>query len=74
MKPSVGGWQAWRPACLSAVGYKEPLCVLKSGGIMNVKLLKPFFAFEFKEIPFVLKMDSIPRFPALTQVDVYRIL
>lgn len=48
--------------------------MLKSGGIMNVKLLKPFFAFEFKEIPFVLKMDSIPRFPALTQVDVYRIL
>lgn len=48
--------------------------MLKRGGIMNVKLLKLSFAFEFKEIPSVLKMDSIPRFPALTQVDVYRIL
>ena len=74
MKPSVGGWQAWRPACLSAAGYKEPLCMLKRGEIINVKLLKPSFALEFKEIQFVLKIDSIPSFPALTQLDVYRIL
>lgn len=74
LRPSVGGCQAWRLARLSAVGYKEHLCLLKRGEIINVKWLKPSFTFEFKEIQFVLKIDSIPSFPALTQLDVNRIL
>lgn len=35
--------------------------------------MKPSFAFEFKEIQFVLKIGWIPSFAALTQLDVYRI-
>lgn len=60
----VALWQAgskhrWlagmQPACLSAAGYKEPLCRLKGGEIINVKLLKPSFALEPKEIQFLFK-------------------
>lgn len=48
--------------------------MLKRGEIINVKLLRLSFAFEFKEIQFVFKIDSVPSFPALTLVDVYRVL
>lgn len=60
------------PACVSMAAYKEPLCELKRGEIINVKLLEPSFAFEFREIQFVLIIDSIPSFPALTRLDIYR--
>lgn len=68
----------WAGRCgrqrLCAVGNKEPLCLLKTHEVINVKLLKPSLAFEFKEIQFVLKIGSIRRFPALTQLHVFRIL
>lgn len=43
-------------ASMSQCGwYKEPLCRLKGGEIINVKLLKPSFALELKEIQFLFK-------------------
>ena len=38
-----------------------------------MRLLKPSLPFQFKEMQFALKIDSIPSFPALTQRDVDRI-